>query len=247
MARYQIILAYDGTNFHGSQRQLDARTVQGVVEEALEKLNWEGSSILLAGRTDAGVHADGQVAAFDLDWRHPVDDLKNALNALLPADASVRQIAECAADFHPRYNACSRNYRYTLLCDPVRNPLEERYAWRIWPAPNLDRLQDVADLFVGVHDFAAFGSPMRKNGSTVREVITARWHHSHDYLFFEITANAFLYHMVRRLVHVQVMVGQGFRSLEEIRQPLESPPSAILQGLAPAQGLSLYSVQYSRE
>ncbi len=249
MARYQVILAYDGTQFHGSQRQLEVRTVQGVVEDALRKLDWAGESVLMAGRTDSGVHALGQVLAFDLDWHHPAEDLQKALNALLPKDVSARNVAECAAQFHPRYDALSRSYRYTILLDPVRNPLEECYAWRVWPSPDLRLLQAAAELFLGWHDFAAFGSPMKDGASTVREVIAASWNQApeDEHLIFTITANAFLYHMVRRLVHVQVKVGQGILQVEEVIKYLHNPSSPPIQGLAPPQGLTLVEVKYLRE
>jgi len=247
MVRYQVILAYDGTQFHGSQRQLEVRTVQGVFEDTLRELNWAGESIMLAGRTDSGVHAMGQVLAFDLVWRHPPEDLRNALNALLPSDLSVRKVAECNPEFHPRYNALSRSYRYRILLEPVRNPLEERFSWRVWPTPAWDRLQATSELFLGIHDFAAFGSPMRARGSTVREIIAAGWQHVNDYLVFTVTANAFLYHMVRRLVHVQVMVGQGGLQIDDILKYLETPDGPPIQGLAPPQGLTLIEVKYPRE
>jgi tRNA pseudouridine38-40 synthase len=152
MAHYKIILAYDGTHFRGSQRQADGiRTVQGVVEDALRKLGWMESSTLFAGRTDAGVHASGQVFTFTLSWRHSLDDLRNALNALLPKDASARQVSEVSDDFHPRYNALARSYRYRIICDPVRNPLKEQFVWRVWPAPDLGRLQAASQIFLGIH------------------------------------------------------------------------------------------------
>jgi tRNA pseudouridine38-40 synthase len=244
MARYQVILAYDGTRFHGSQRQLERRTVQGVVEQALRKLNWDAESVLLAGRTDAGVHASGQVVAFDLEWRHPSADLRNALNSLLPNDVAVRHVAECRADFHPRFDAVSRSYRYWILCDEVRRPLEEYCAWRVWPAPDVERLIAAASELIGEYDFAAFGSPTRDGGSTIRQVSNAVWKQDDNKLSFEITANAFLYHMVRRLVYVQILVGQGVHQVEDIRQCLANPTVNAIQGLAPAQGLSLVAVGY---
>lgn len=164
MARYKIILAYDGTNFHGSQYQTDPRTVQRVLENTLRKLNWSGESVLFAGRTDAGVHASGQVAAFDLDWNHPIEKLQNALNALLPDDVSVRNVWQCDESFHPRFDAVNRSYRYRILCQPVRDPLRERYAWRVWPKPKVEVLQNVAKTFIGVHDFSSFGTPTRPGG-----------------------------------------------------------------------------------
>ena len=247
MARYQVILAYDGTQFHGSQRQKEIRTVQGVVEDALRKLNWTDSSILLSGRTDTGVHASGQVICFDLDWRHPVQKLSKALNALLPEDVSARSVSEVRPDFHPRFDALSRSYRYQIVCDPHRDPLRERFAWRIWPKPEQELLQSAAKLFLGIHDFAAFGRPMKPGSSTVREVMTVNWHHYDDLLEFEITANAFLYHMVRRLVFVQMKVAQGRLLIEELQQSLRNPKQNPIQGLAPPQGLRLEQVMYKRE
>ncbi|MEN8171740.1 MAG: tRNA pseudouridine(38-40) synthase TruA [Chloroflexota bacterium] len=248
MAHYKIILAYDGTHYRGSQRQkAGIRTVQGVVEDTLRKLGWTGKTALFAGRTDSGVHAAGQVFRFALDWQHSLDDLRNALNALLPKDASARHVSEVADDFHPRYHALARTYRYRVICEPVRNPLKEQYAWRVWPAPDLDRLHAASQIFLGIHDFAAFGSPTSPDGPTIRELMAAKWHYLDDDLYFDVTANAFLYHMVRRLVHVQVAVGLGNLELDALEHHLQNPNGPPMQGLAPAQGLTLWKVQYPSE
>ncbi|HEX9012850.1 MAG TPA: tRNA pseudouridine(38-40) synthase TruA [Anaerolineaceae bacterium] len=243
MARYQVIIAYDGTLFAGFQRQVRARTVQGELEAALRQLGWQGRAILSAGRTDTGAHAQGNAAAFDLEWKHPAVELLGALNALLPVDASIQGLREAAADFHPRYHALWRHYRYQVVCLPVRNPLRERYAWRVWPAPDADAMGQAAALFVGWWDFAVFGSPTRPGGSTVREVFSSSWKAENGELVYEVRANAFLYHMVRRLVALQIKVGQGLLGREEIEAGLTSgkvqPP-----GLAPAQGLCLMEVGY---
>lgn len=248
MARYKIILAYDGTEFSGSQRQAEARTVQGVLETALRKVGWRDPSIMLAGRTDSGVHASGQVAAFDLSWKHSADDLRHALNAVLPDDAAVRNVSEIGADFHPRFDATWRSYSYKILCDSTRHPLKERFVWRVWPEPALDKLQRAADELVGIHDFAAFGRPTSPEGSTVREVSQAIWHvEDGDYcrLTFEVKGNAFLYHMVRRMVNVQIAVGQGKLDPMVIAEALSRPESyPMFQGLAPPQGLILSNVLY---
>jgi tRNA pseudouridine38-40 synthase len=245
MARYKVILAYDGTEFFGSQRQADTRTVQSVFEAGLRKFGWQDRSILLAGRTDAGVHASGQVAAFDLEWNHPPDALLRALNAVLPKDVAARSVTECAADFHPRFGAQNRGYRYEIFCDPARDPLRERYAWRVWPAPDFDLLQAAASELIGTYDFAPFGGATSPNGSTIREVQQARWQQKEERLTFEVTANAFLYHMVRRMVFVQVAVGQGKLEagiISRVLQATESQP--MFQGLAPSKGLSLVKVSY---
>src|SRR5688572_14595768 len=166
MARYQVILAYDGSRFMGSQRQANSRTVQGELEKALHGLGWSDRSSLMAGRTDSGVHATGQVAAFDLDWRHSENDLVNALNAALPIDMAVREARVVAPDFHPRFDAKSRTYRYRLFCGSVRDPLRERFAWRAWPAVNEEILVKSASIFCGTHDFALFGSATSPEGTT---------------------------------------------------------------------------------
>lgn len=244
MVRYQIILAYDGTDFVGSQRQADSRTVQGELEKALSKLGWKGRSVLLAGRTDTGVHARGQVAAFDLDWGHGLDDLTSALNAHLPDDMAVRRSRVAPEGFQPRFDATGRVYRYRLFCGKLRDPLRERYAWRVWP--EVGDLSSLAEIWLGRHDFAAFGSALRKGGSTVRSVQAADWRRHGSEWTFEIRADAFLYRMVRRLVFVQVAVGQGRLSADALRSALESP-SKLLAGIAPPSGLTLVDVCYDAQ
>lgn len=245
MERYQIILAYDGTGFVGSQRQATSRrTVQAELEKALRALGWDGRTVFLAGRTDTGVHASGQVAAFDFEWQHSLEDLNNALNANLPADMAVRKVVQAAEKFHPRFDATSRRYCYRLFCQSVRDPLRERYAWRVWP-PVTD-LRPLAKIWPGRHDFAAFGTPPRRGGSSLRTVFSAEWHPQADEWSFEIQADAFLYRMVRRLVFVQVAVGQGRLPAQALAQALRSRPEVrnVPAGLAPASGLTLVEVRY---
>jgi tRNA pseudouridine38-40 synthase len=249
MARYQIILAYDGTGFLGSQRQASSRTVQGVFESSLRKLGWQGRTVYLAGRTDTGTHASGQVVAFDLDWKHSLQNLQDALNANLPADMAVRDPGVVPDDFHPRFQASSRRYRYRMFCSRVRDPLRERFAWRVWPP--VEDMTSLAAVWMGTHDFSAFGSPTRKGGSTVRTVLSAAWSQREDEWHFEIQANAFLYRMVRRLTYVQVAVGQGRLSAKTLEDALDehtdvrlAAQAQIPTGLAPACGLTLVEVRY---
>lgn len=244
MALYKVVLAYDGTHFFGYQRQGSARTVQSVVEAALRELGWPGGSLLAAGRTDTGVHALGQVIAFNLDWRHSCEDLLAALNAHLPEDAAAQTVQEAPAGFHPRYDAIARRYRYRVFYRPVRDPLCERYAWRVWPEPAPGVLEQSASTLVGKHDFAAFGTPPRTGGSTVRTVSYAAWKAQDDGVIFEIVANAFLYHMVRRLVFVQVAAAQGRLEVDTVLSSLDSHTAQPVQGLAPPQGLALVEVAY---
>lgn len=254
MEHYKVTLAYDGTHFFGFQRQGQARTVQWELEAALQRIGWQGGSILAAGRTDSGVHAAGQVVAFDLQWRHGLQALQNALNANLPEDVAVQSVETARPDFHPRYDAIARTYTYQVLFAKQRDPLSDRFVWRVWPSCPLEMLREVAHRLHGVHDFAAFGNSPRPGGSTIRTVFAADWHLGGDgMLRFTVTANAFLYHMVRRMVFVQMMVGQGRLSLDA----LNSSPSAAQEqsvfaaetqrtpGLAPPQGLILQEVRYA--
>ncbi len=253
MARYQIILTYDGTRFLGSQRQASSRTVQGELERALRNIGWDGKSVYLAGRTDTGTHATGQVAAFDLDWVHGLKDLHRALNTHLPKDLAVREVKEVPNSFHPRFDATSRCYRYRLFCSELREPLRERYAWRVWP-PVID-LSHIASIWCGKHDFGAFGAPPRAEGNTVRTVFSAKWTNLGDEWTFEIQADAFLYRMVRKLVYVQVVAGQGRLPVEVLIKALkqgsgtvkpvrEKTQVRIPANLAPACGLTLVEVRY---
>ena len=208
---------------------------------------------MMAGRTDTGVHATGQVAAFDLDWAHKLEQLHKALNAELPSDLVVRNLHETHADFHPRFDAASRRYVYRLFCDPVRHPLRERFAWRAWPEVNDGILTKVSKLFLGTHDFSAFGSPTTPKGSTVRTVMKSAWKmldssaslRTGGEWQFEVQADAFLYRMVRRMVFVQVVTAQGKCSVEEVQNAL-SKQTKLPAGLAPAHGLTLVEVTYDR-
>ena len=244
MARYQVILAYDGAGFTGSQRQANSRTVQGELEKALRNLGWSDRSILMAGRTDTGVHATGQVATFDFKWVHSTDKLLWALNKHLPSDLVVRSVSPASADFHPRFDATSREYRYRVFFEPIRDPLRRKLLWRTWPAVDEDALKRNASIFLGKHDFVAIGSRTTPKGTTVRTVTKAEWKKMPDGEWqFEIRADAFLYRMVRRLVFVQVSVAQGRCSVEKVQHAL-SKQGVLLAGLAPAHGLTLVEVTY---
>ncbi len=243
MARYQLILAYDGTDFSGFQRQGKHRTVQQVFETALKELGWQEDSILFAGRTDAGVHASGQVVVFSLDWSHKDETLIEALNARLPADAVVQRIARCTADFHPRYDAASRSYTYRIYQLPQPQPLLDRYAWRVWPPLRGELLNQAAQQFIGRFDFSSFGRAMKPGSTTIREVFESRWFPEESGWQYQVKANAFLYHMVRRLVFIQVQFARGNMTLDELTKGLHTKV-IIKPGLAPPNGLVLSNVSY---
>lgn len=247
MARYQIILAYDGTDFYGSQRQAKARTVQGELENSLRRIGWAGRSVLLAGRTDTGVHANGQVAVVDFDdWKHSPAELLGALNSQLPRDMAARQVTLGTDTFHPRFDAMTRRYVYRLFFYPVRDPLRERFAWRIWPALKVEDLREAANSLLGTHDFAAFGTPPRPESTTVRTITRAEWQDHEEELRFTVESEAFLYRMVRRMTFLQVAVAQGRLSVQALADLMANRSSGegIPTGLAPARGLCLVSVTY---
>ncbi len=244
MVPYQIILAYDGTDFFGSQRQAKSRrTVQGELENALCQMGWAENSVLMAGRTDAGVHASGQVAAFGLDWKHSLEALRKALNANLPADMAVSEVKIAPVGFHPRFDAIARLYRYRLFCQRNRDPLRERYAWRVYPEVDGEMLHSLAAMLPGEFDFSAFGSPPRPGGSTERHLMLASWQKQEDEWIFEVQANAFLYHMVRRLVLTQVVIAQNKVPAERFAKALAEQVE-VTSGIAPSNGLALVEVSY---
>ncbi|TET54856.1 MAG: tRNA pseudouridine synthase A, partial [Anaerolineales bacterium] len=184
--RARAVVAYDGTNYSGFQRQANAPSVQAALEEAIREVTGEKAGVIGAGRTDAGVHGTGQVIAFDTAWiedeappetdreQRCAGDLQRALNAVLPADIAVRELRLAAPDFHPRYDAVSRQYRYTVYNAPVRSPLARWHSLHVMGALDVNAMQEAAALLVGEHDFAAFGRPPTGD-STVRRVLTAEW------------------------------------------------------------------------
>jgi len=246
MAHYKLILAYDGTNYNGFQRQAIKTSVQATFEEALRRLGWQGRAIMPSGRTDSGVHAKGQVVSFNLDWNHPDYALQNALNAFLPADIAVQSVQQVDPDFHPRYDALSRRYRYQLYWQSARDPLRDRYAWRLERKPELSMMQAAANDLLGEHNFIAFGKALKEDGTTIRRIYSADWVEEEDGMSFTIIGNAFLYHMVRRIVYVLVRIGLGELPVETVRIGLENLSTGIVS-LAPARGLTLEAVTFSED
>ncbi len=239
----RALVEYDGTDFSGFQWQAAGRTVQRELERALEAVTQEQSRIVGAGRTDAGVHAVGQVVAFHTGWRHPIATLERAWNALLPEDVAVWRLEPAPAGFHPRFSARSRRYRYTIWNGSRGSPLHRRYAW-VCPGPLDEALMNqAAQVLVGEHDFAAFGQPPQGENS-VRHVFQAVWTRCGDVLWFDIEGNAFLKHMVRYLVGALVRVGRGEASPEWLAEVLESRDRARCAPPAPPCGLCLMEVVY---
>ncbi len=241
--RVRAVVAYDGTDYRGFQRQVNGPTVQQALETALAQVTRETITLLAAGRTDAGVHAVGQVIAFDTAWRHGIDDLQRAMNAVLPADVAVQKLKEAAPGFHPRYDARSRRYQYTLYNAPLRCPLNRRYSLHVSTLLDRAAMEEAACSLVGEHDFAAFGQPPQGN-VTVRRVLAAGWGGEPPQMTFEIEANAFLYRMVRSIVGTLLRVGRGKMSVKQFVEALASCERGQAGQTAPPHGLCLMEVTY---
>jgi tRNA pseudouridine38-40 synthase len=203
--------------------------------------------VIAAGRTDRGVHARGQVIAFDSVWKHPTTDLWRAVNANLPPDIALVDLQEAQADFHPRFDALSRRYVYQFYTAPVRNPLWDRYSWHIGSKIDLPTMQTAADYLIGEHDFATFGQPP-KGTNTIRQVYEARCLGGENGFYqFAIEANAFLTHMVRSIMGILAEVGRGWISVAMFAEAFAAAERSRGGTIAPPHGLILDKVRYRGE
>lgn len=247
MTRYRATLAYDGAAYAGFQKQADGiRTIQGEIERVLAVILRQPTTVLGAGRTDAGVHATGQVIAFDADWSHSDQALLRAINASLPVDIALQDIRQHPG-FHPRYDALSRTYRYTIAIHDVRQPLLNGRAWQMQRTVDFKVMQQAAECLIGEHDFAAFGNPPHGT-NTIREIFASSWdveQRDRGLLGeYHIEGTAFLHHMVRRIVGVIVAVGSGQITVQQFIRIFESRDLSQSRWLAPPHGLVLEAVSY---
>jgi tRNA pseudouridine38-40 synthase len=241
--RFRATVEYDGTEFSGFQVQPGARTVQGELEAALARLSGGiRQPVDGAGRTDAGVHASGQVIAFTYPGRLSVAELEEALNATLPPDVAIRDLRTAPASFHPRHAARYREYRYTVWNGP-RSPLRERTALRVRTPLDSEAMARAATAFEGRHDFSAFGGA---DPNPVRNVHRVRVRREGDLITIDVRADAFLRGMVRRMVAALLAVGAGKIEVEAVAAALADRRPALAGAAAPAQGLCLRRVVLGR-
>lgn len=256
MMRVRAVVSYDGTEYAGFQRQVDVPTIQEAIERALAEIGGGAVRIIGAGRTDAGVHAAGQVIAFDISWRHGVEALQRALNAVLPGDIAVSEIREASLEFHPRFDAQRRWYRYRVFNGARQWPMARRFSLHMPYELDVGAMQAAAVELVGEHDFATFGRPPQGD-VTVRRVFSAGWRGEEDaggpfgsdlaggtMLRFDIEANAFLYRMVRSIVGTLLDVGQGRMAVSEFKHALAARERGEAGQTALPQGLCLMRVTY---
>lgn len=255
---WKVTLAYDGTDYFGWQVQPDRVTIQGELADAMQRITGERVLPQGSGRTDAGVHARGQVASFFLEAPIPAENLQRALNRTLPEAVRVLDVEIAAPEFHARHSVQAKTYEYRIWRGEICPPWEARYVWAVkWP---LDRtqLQEAARVVVGTHDFTSFAASdpdlaARRAGDegegpgregNMRTIFASDWSEQGELLMYRVRGNGFLHHMVRNLVGTFVDVGRGRIAAEEVRRILEARTRAEAGPTAPARGLFLDSVEY---
>lgn len=245
MRNIKLVLQYDGTRYSGWQSQEhEENTIQGRLTALLERLTGERIHLMGSGRTDAGVHALGQVANFKTESELTCGQLQDALNRYLPEDIAVLSVEEAEPRFHSRLNAVRKTYRYRIWTSPVHNVFERKYLYELGQDLDESAMEEAAALLCGTHDFRAFSSYRRTKKSTVRTLEQVVIERKGAELCLEFTGNGFLYHMVRILAGTLIEVGLHKKSAEEMKEILASLDREKAGFTAPAQGLCLVNVEY---
>lgn len=248
--RYVIVVAYDGTAYAGWQRQKNALSVQEVLEDAIQTALNKEVKITASGRTDAGVHAVGQVCHFDVDTTVPPEKLPECINKYLPVDIKVTDGYLGKDEFDANRSAKKKTYRYSMYVSKRDMPLKERYAVRIETAPKTQTLQEIAKYFEGEHDFKAFCASGSSVKTTVRTIYEVKIVETESYgsrnIDVYVTGNGFLYNMVRTLVGELLEIGAGRKTLESLQKAFETGDRNLLGKTMAAKGLTLMQVEYDK-
>ncbi len=240
----KLTLSYDGTRYHGWQRQTNAFSLQQALEEKLARIFGEKLSITASGRTDAGVHALGQVVSFSTAGRIPLANIPAASRSVLPPDIVVLAAEEAPEGFNARFDAKGKSYIYRIVENGQPDPFRINYAWLLGEKLDMAAMQQAADMIVGEHDFTSFRASGSSPSLPVRNMTKALWRRDKDEAVFEITGNGFLYHMVRNLVGSMVEVGRGEKSPKDFSDILRAKDRRLAGKTAPAEGLYLQEVFY---
>ena len=244
MKRIKLVTAYDGTNYHGSQIQNNGETIEGVLKAELSSLLKEEINLIGASRTDAGVHARGNVFVFDTESRIPPEKFSYALNARLPEDIRVQDSCEVPSDFHPRHQDTVKTYEYRVLNRKLPLPEYRLYAHFTYETLDVDKMNEACRHFIGEHDFASFCAAGSQVESTVREIYDLHVEKAGDLLTISVTGNGFLYNMVRIIAGTLLKVGGGHILPEEIPGIIEAKDRKEAGPTAPAKGLTLVQIRY---
>lgn len=244
MTRIKLIIAYDGTNYVGWQYQPNGVSVQQRLEQAIQQLTGIIHTVYSSGRTDSGVHARGMVCHLNTERDLPLSAWREGVNRFLPDDIAVRHVEKVDDQFHARFSARGKRYRYTILRDPVRSPLERKTSWQIKKPLDLETMQQVAQGFIGQHDFAAFRTSGCSADTTVREIFSIDFSEDDLLLHIDICGSGFLRNMIRMMVGTLVQIGRGKRPVSAIQVLLENADSVPSPLTAPAQGLCLMEVWF---
>ena len=247
MKRIHLLLEFDGSRYGGWQRQDNSLTVQEVVEDALATVVGQRVTVVSSGRTDAGVHALGMSVHCTVSRVLPITAYREGLNRLLPEDIVVRNAREVAPDFHARYSARAKWYRYLLHTGKVRPAMHRLRCWHIRAALDFEEMRKAAGMICGEHDFRAFTVASCNASTTVRRVDTIQIDSRGDFVIIDVTGNGFLRYMVRRIAGTLVEVGSNRRSFDSITQMLQHPHKHSAGVTAPAHGLCLMQVLYAGE